>query len=1067
MGSSMKSLLGVGNRFGLAALTSLAGALIFFVAPALAVAPETPAILPPFEVRAEVATFAGVLDPGKAGEPETYEKVKYSFFYRRSKTECKGAGSVATPLIESQGAGEETVAQGVEGLTKGTEYTVCLRAKGSGGEAVSAPMTFKTAIPPETPTGEEATAVAPTTATLNGVLNPHAAGDPGTFEFHYRQSASECEGEGEQAVEGASSGSSPEPVEAQITELLPGMSYTFCLHARNEAGEETHSEPVTFATPAVPPTIASDSESVSVVEATAVTVSAEVDPGGSGTSYDFEYGTTTAYGENTTPGTLAADDSLHAVQARITGLKPGTTYHYHVVAGNTPGSTPGPDGTFTTAALPATETCSNATLRTEQSIGLTLPDCRAYEMVSPIETDGQDATNPFVTSAPRAAMDGEAVVYTSKGLFKGTSAEPEGGTAEDQYLSRRGPSDWTTRSITPLHDPVKTESRSSYGATLFTPELAAGIANSNAPIGIEGPAGVFRIYYTDLESGAIVYVGEAEDALGASRDLGHVVFGSSGEVFESADGTIMPVNVDNSGALLSGSVGAVPHYANEEDAWQAVSSDGSRVYFSTPYREEEAEVGGLYVRVNAEQPQSQMEGEACIVPTDACTIEVSASARTVADAHGPQRPRYWGASASGSKVFFTSNAELTNDAYTGPEDNAPNLYEYEVSSEPGKTPGRLKDLTVDENEEGAAVKGVVQISEDGSYVYFVAEGQLAEGAAAGHNNLYVIHDGGEPKFIASLGIEKESEPVWRGQFYPGESGPEVNFAVLSPGGSRLAFVSEQELTGYDNAAAEEGECQGQADANTRTREHGECDEIYLYDAETGGLACPSCNPTGERPTGGASLGPAAARHSYAEYRSRNLLEDGTLFFDSTDSLTPHGSDGLENVYEFEDGQIHAISDTNGGHESFFIDAGADGRNVFFGTADQLVTQDKGENVVVYDARVEGGFPATGTPSTCLSGEACKPPPTLLPPLFGAPASATFSGAGNTAVLEPTIVPPVKKTAAQIRAERLAKAIKACRRDKSQKKRQACERSARKRYGPVKHKKGKKAATHASKRRTSR
>ena len=110
-------------------------------------------------------------------------------------------------------------------------------------------------------------------------------------------------------------------------------------------------------------------------------------------------------------------------------------------------------------------------------------------------------------------------------------------------------------------------------------------------------------------------------------------------------------------------------------------------------------------------------------------------------------------------MFFSSSAELTENAYTGVSGSyAPNLYEYELASEPGKQ-GRLTDLTVDESGDGAGVLGVVQISEDGAYVYYVAEGALAAGATAGQPNLYVSHDGGPARFIATLAPGDESD--WR------------------------------------------------------------------------------------------------------------------------------------------------------------------------------------------------------------------------------------------------------------------------------------------------------------------
>jgi hypothetical protein len=380
----------------------------------------------------------------------------------------------------------------------------------------------------------------------------------------------------------------------------------------------------------------------------------------------------------------------------------------------------------------------------------------------------------------------------------------------------------------------------------------------------------------------------------------------------------------------------------------------------------------------------------------ACTVDVSASQRRLADTHGAQTPDFLGASANGSKVFFTSNVELTENAYTGPADNAANLYEYDLERPVGE---RLKDLTVDETDtDGAGVSGVVKISEDGSYVYFVAEGDLAAGAVAGAPNLYVSHEGGAPKLIATLAAGDGS--VWGGaggnhedaesRF---EAGPEDNNAVVSPDGSRLAFLSEQSLTGYDNEQAEPGECEGYVGGHDNFSESGRCQEVYLYGTETGGLACASCNPSGARPVGPSNL-TIFPQYKLAEYRQRNLLEDGTLFFDSSDALVPHASDGRQNVYEYENGHVYAISDVAGGYESFFMDSSANGENVFFASADQLLPQDTSNNVAVYDARVGGGFPVTVLPPPCNNGDSCKPPPSPQSLVFGVPSSATFSGPGN-------------------------------------------------------------------------
>jgi hypothetical protein len=341
-----------------------------------------------------------------------------------------------------------------------------------------------------------------------------------------------------------------------------------------------------------------------------------------------------------------------------------------------------------------------------------------------------------------------------------------------------------------------------------------------------------------------------------------------------------------------------------------------------------------------------MESGRCTVSEDACTVEIAAGGA-----------RYWGASADGAKVFFAKGE---------------NLYQYDVES--------AQTTALAEGE----VQGVMQISEDGSYVYFVAKGDLAGVAKSGQPNLYVSH-GGVLRFIATLA---EDDNYLGGEW--SELEHQTDRSSVSPDGTRLAFVSEQSLTGYDNEQAEAGDCQKEYYEQT-----GQCREVYLYDASAGTLTCVSCNPSGARPAGPSSLGEAYYRAP--EHQRRNFSEDGSrLFFQSADALVPHASDGQRNVYEYEGGHVYPISNVAGAYESFFLDASASGNDVFFGTADQLLPQDVDNRIDVYDARVGGGFPVSVAPPPCDNGDSCKPPPAPQPAVFGAPASATFSGAGNLA-----------------------------------------------------------------------
>jgi hypothetical protein len=1006
-------------------------------------------------VKSSEATLEGVVNPNN--------QVSECHFQYGATTVSENEVPCSPELLK--GYGEQSVGpkngegapQPVDGLSAGTEYHYRIVAKNGKGEEATEEKTFKTAEEPEKQPASEVTA---TTATLNGALNPQHPFEAGTYEFTYEQSETECIGAEETNSQGqpdgqfpyktapdpaeASAGNSPEPEHADITGLQPGAVYTFCLLERNAAGEEAAiGSPETFATLAAAPAISA--EQVTNISETTATLGAEINPDGAETAYHFEYDTvpyetSAPQGTSTAQATIPPGTKAVSVEAQLKGLAPDTTYYYRAVATSSqaPGGVQGPDKTLTTpaAASSAPETCPNAQRRVEQPFGLELPDCRAYEQVSPTDTNGQDATDSELSSLSRASVSGEdpAITYASSGSF----ASPTGATTQNQFLSRRGPGGWSTQSITPLHDPSQAEAFPSYLAMAFTPELTEGIANTNASLTGEAPTGLYELglYVDNFASGAYQYVSKGQEYVlapsGASTDLTHVVFDEEARASEWVNGEVIPVGVANDGEAMGASVGTQYYtYARSNEVWHAVSNDGSRVYFTSPANAK-AGLGAVYVRVNAEHEQSKMKdlglpGEECLEPAEACTIQVS-----------PGAARYWGASANGEKVFYTEGEDL-----------------YEYSLPLGQvTGGQTTALT-----EGGKVQGVVQISEEGQYVYFVAKGALTgahgeplrngqgQEPVAEEDNLYASHEGAIA-FIATLAVDDESD--WARGSYEGEAGPATHTSVASPSGEHLAFMSERSLTGYDNH-----------DANTGEPD----DEVYLYDAQTGGLVCASCDPSGARPVGPSNLNPHSLE-AFSEYRPRNLLEDGTLFFDSSDALVAHASDGRENVYEYEDGRVYAISDVAGAQPSFFLDADASGVDVLFATANDLLAQVTGEDVVVYDARVDGGFPVPASVSACSSGDSCEPAPTPQPGVFGASGSATFSGPGD---LAPAATAPARpgKTAGQLKAERLAKALKACRKKKARKKRAACERSARKKYGVAKATKARKAEKTSDEREAGR
>lgn len=342
--------------------------------------------------------------------------------------------------------------------------------------------------------------------------------------------------------------------------------------------------------------------------------------------------------------------------------------------------------------------------------------------------------------------------------------------------------------------------------------------------------------------------------------------------------------------------------------------------------------GGLYVRVNGSS-----------------TVQVDKSQRAGASGGGGA---FQTMSADGSTVLFTDESQLTPDSTAASKE--PDLYECVLPE--GASSCELSDLTVAKAGEPADVQRVSAFgSKDSSHVYFTAKGVLAQGAEAGQENLY-LRDGSTTTFIATLGSGEGT-------------------GAVSPDGTWFAFPSRKSLTGYDNIHPGGGSAS----------------EIFLYgagsDSQPPTLVCASCNPSGEAPVGEATLAPVS---------QRPLSDGGRLFFETDEALVPSDTNSQIDVYEYEDGQPSLISSGTSPRESQFQGANESGDDVFFQSRQQLLSQDDtgGEARVIYDARVGGGFPAAAAPLSCTTADACRVSVGPLPSVFGAPASATFSGAGN-------------------------------------------------------------------------
>ncbi len=132
------------------------------------------------------------------------------------------------------------------------------------------------------------------------------------------------------------------------------------------AGTGTCSPPITGAPVPVTATFVPSSPITSTTGAgsptsTGATLTGTLDPNGYATTYYFEWGTSTDYGTATVPVAVAAGVGAMPVASSLSGLSPGTTYHYQLVATSARGTTYGGDETFTTPTLPPTVTTGAAT----------------------------------------------------------------------------------------------------------------------------------------------------------------------------------------------------------------------------------------------------------------------------------------------------------------------------------------------------------------------------------------------------------------------------------------------------------------------------------------------------------------------------------------------------------------------------------------------------------------------------------------------------------------------------------------------------------------------------------
>lgn len=736
--------------------------------------------------------------------------------------------------------------------------------------------------------------------------------------------------------------------------LNPAGRYLWVTSAPSGVGHAYAFGPATES----PPTV--ESVSFDDVGEEEALLQANVDPGQLQTSYTFEYVSRTQFDETgfteaskAGEGTIPPLGEAVEVSAEAAGLSPGTEYVFRIIATNELGSDEA-EGAFKTYPAIPELSCPNGAFRFGASAAL--PDCRAYELVTPGDTNaraplGSGFLGPRFPTRP-VSPDGNRVPFRIEGgLIPGSNGT--GSLAGDPYLATRGPNGWNS---------VQAGGTGSEATAVLpgarSPDQAYSVwvASGQGPAIVDGDSTTY-VRHPDGHSELLGQGSIADDPHAVpkliSENGSHIVFTSSAHLEEeaSAKGNLAVYDRTSDGISHVASLlppGDVTPSGEQTVNYRGASLDGRGIAFAVF----EPGKNTLYLRYG---------GETYDIGDD-LTFE--------------------GVAEGGKRIFYLEGGSL---------------FAFDVEG------GTIPFVT-----SGNAI--VVNVSADGSAAYFVSPTKLTSvanplgsKAKAGQENLYLSREGS----ISFVGIINKADVV-------GEAGKNVkvnglglwDFAVGEtsanpPGGfgsdpsrtthdgSVLLFQASADLTEYDSAGDR---------------------QIYRYDATASELTCLSCNPTGAPAAGGASLQDVSQDFQLPEPNTNydvvdNLSTNGRrAFFQSLEPLVSADTDGLQDVYEWEaqgvgscnepSGCVYLISSGHSAKTNYLYAASDTGDDVFIRTSDLLLGIDVDETPSIYDARVGGGFPEPAGQG--CHGEGCRP--ALLPvPLLPTPGGTPSGKSGNPAL----------------------------------------------------------------------
>jgi hypothetical protein len=771
--------------------------------------------------------------------------------------------------------------------------------------------------PKSTPTSAEQTITvegAPTGGTFTLTFNGHETGP-----IAYNAPANESEGSG--SVVGALHAGSFLSVEGP-----PGGPYTVIF----EGGGGGVGEPQIEAngsglTPSGKVTVHTDFKGGETTE----------------THYRFQYVSAASFAEHgwagaeeTPEATAPPNGELEVVSAALPALSAGETYRYRVLASTSAGVVEGAEQTLSVprVVVEPAAACPNEAFRT--GLSAHLPDCRAYEQLSPVDKSGSQEPFQYLVELGSNVLvgeQGENAVLDAPTVNWGTG--PAAG-ASPYFFSREAQKGWKMTAGAPQPETgvqfVKPQ--------LYSPDLTQVAFEARYQTSALGKSGNVE-YKVGFPGGPYTTVAsvpgepqEAEGWVAANASFSKLIFQtrdrgllgeltgthSGGDLYEyTVSGGLRQLNVSGEPAVTIGSCGAVPVKGVDEQGGHvrpstnphSVSADGSRVLFEAVPSRNCAEPAHLYMRVNGSE-----------------TVDIGVY-------------EFLGASVQGTRLLLqdSTGALLAYDTETHAA----------IPQSAGELAG-AKELALlgipDRVEAGEGTEAFAHPR----YTYWGARNhysELEDGHAYRYDSVeHVVQciscassfdpNPKQPAFMSSnVGVEARGEvPVRSSASANGEFAFFTTPAALLP--QDVDGEISVEINGFE----------GKGSGGLGTQEY----------EDVAGTTSPSSD--------------------IYEWRAAGVNGCGQM-----------------------QGCLALITDGRGGYKNILLGTADEGRDVLIYTRSTLLPQvGRAEGTLgegnIYDARVGGGFaPVPPRPTEC-EGDACATPPGA--PVDATPSSLTFSGNGN-------------------------------------------------------------------------